>query len=59
MLWALLFIGLALAVMARHRALHERLRRRIVLPVYASDAVSIKIKEHTPQAYKRQGILRA
>lgn len=60
MLWVLVFLGFALAVMMRHRAIHERLRRRTqVLPVYANDAISVHIKDqHVTQAYKKR-ILRA
>ena len=61
MLWVLVFLGLAMAVMIRHRALHERLKRRSlhILPVHANDDSVIRVKDqHVTQAYKKR-ILRA
>lgn len=61
MLWVFIFLGFAMAVMLRHRALHERLKRRSlhILPVYANDDSVVQVRDpHTPQAYKKR-ILRA
>jgi hypothetical protein len=60
MIWVLVFLGFAVAVMMRHRA-HEHLKRRPQheLPRYANDESVINVKDqHLPQPYKKR-ILRA